>query len=231
MLRVALLIAAVGVVVMALMPAGSPESAEGEAPGLVSSLLSLGSEEEPEADAAAAAPAQPRQRPRGPTQTYWQYIENGQVRFAASLDDVPEAWRSRAGRVELDGPPPGTPAAARSAREARTAHIKLPGSGAPAGAARRTAKAGPRKANPNDYPEVVIYTTQSCPHCRKALAHLDRRGVPYVNKDVENDRRAEKEYLRKGKGRRGVPLIDVGGEILRGYSPRSLDDALDRSAG
>ena len=37
-----------------------------------------------------------------------------------------------------------------------------------------------------------------------------------------------KEYLRKGRGRRGVPLIDVGGEILRGYSPKSLDAALER---
>jgi len=133
------------------------------------------------------------------------------------LEDVPEKWRAKAGRVRLDGPPPDSPAAARAARQALTAHVKLPPS-----RGRGTA------SSPNDFPEVVIYTTRTCPHCRKALAHLDRRGVPYVNKDVESDNRAEKEYLRKGKGRRGVPLIDVGGEILRGYSPRSLDAALDR---
>ena len=144
------------------------------------------------------------------------------MRFASRLEDVPEEWRARAGRVEFDGPPPDTPAAARTVREAQTAHVRLRSS---------RAAAGSPAQNPNDFPEVVIYTTQSCPHCRKALAHLDRRGVPYVNKDVENDRGAEKEYLEKGNGRRGVPLIDVGGKILRGYSPRSLDDALDRGAG
>jgi glutaredoxin len=219
MLRGILLIFALSVIGFALLPAPETDGDEptaGPGLGLVSSIL--GGDEAPE----TAARAGPRARPRGPTQTYWQYIENGKVRFAASLDEVPEAWRARAGRVELDGPPPDTPAAARSAREARTAHIKLP-------SARRTRSGGgggTGAVNPNSYPEVVIYTTQSCPHCRKAIAHLDRLGVPYVNKDVENDRGAEEEYLEKGKGRRGVPLIDVGGKILRGYSPRSLDDAL-----
>ena len=57
-----------------------------------------------------------------------------------------------------------------------------------------------------------------------------RVALGQILEDVENDRGAEKEYLEKGNGRRGVPLIDVGGKILRGYSPRSLDDALDRGA-
>lgn len=222
MLRAVLLIAAIGIVAFALVPADESEPGDAaSSPGLVASLLSLaGDDPPPEPDPG------PRARPRGPTHTYWQYIERGKVRFARSLDEVPEAWRARAGRVELDGPPPDTPAAARSAREAQTAHIRLgPGAG---GARAPAARGGKRAANPNDFPEVVIYTTKSCPHCRKAIAHLDRRGVPYVNKDVEDDSRAEKEYLEKGKGRRGVPLIDVGGKILRGYSPLSLDAALDK---
>ena len=152
-----------------------------------------------------------------------QYTEHGKPRFVLRLEDVPEQWRDKAGRVRFDGPPPGSPEAARQARAARTAHVRLPSSRSDGGSR--------DEVNPNDFPEVVIYTTKTCPHCRKALAHLERRGVPYVNKDVETDRRAEKEYLRKGKGRRGVPLIDVGGEILRGYSPKTLDSALDRHAG
>ena len=219
MLRAALLIAALAIVGFALAPAAESDPDEAPGPGLLASLVS-GTQDEPGARAAK----KPSTASRGTTQTYWQYVENGKVRFASRLADVPEAWRARAGRVEFDGPPPDTPAAARSAREARTAHLRLRSSRAPAAAG------GSRAQNPNDYPDVVIYTTQGCPHCRKALAHLDRRGVPYVNKDVENDRRAEREYLEKGKGRRGVPLIDIGGEILRGYSPRTLDDALDRGA-
>ncbi len=215
MLRAAMLIAAVAIIGFALAPAAESDPDKAPGPGLLATLVSRATG----ADAAENS----QTASRGTTQTYWQYTENGTVRFASRLADVPEAWRGRAGRVEFDGPPPDTPAAARTAREARTAHVRLRSSGAPGTAG------GSRAQNPNNYPEVVIYTTQSCPHCRKALAHLDRRGVPYVNKDVENDRSAEREYLEKGKGRRGVPLIDIGGKILRGYSPRSLDDALDRS--
>ncbi len=54
--------------------------------------------------------------------TYFQYVDTrGAVRFAESLDDVPEDWRSRAGRVVLDVPPPDSPAAARMVRRLRPA--------------------------------------------------------------------------------------------------------------
>ena len=213
MFRAALLVAVIGLLAFALTTPGESSSSDesDSAPGLIAQLTGRGQDS---SDA-------PRPKRQGPKQVYWQYVENGRVKFALNRDDVPEQWRARAGKVELDGPPPGSPAAARRAREARTAHVKLP-------SRRATSAAGDEAGQ--DYPEVVIYTTQSCPHCRKALAHLDRLGVPYTNKDVENDSRAEKEYLRKGKGRRGVPLIDVGGEILRGYSPKSLDAALERNS-
>ena len=76
---------------------------------------------------------------------------------------------------------------------------------------------------------VIIYTTRWCGYCKKAMAHLDERGVDYVNKDIEDDSDAEAEYLEKSGGRRGVPLIDVGGQIMQGYSPGNLDRLLDRS--
>ncbi len=58
--------------------------------------------------------------PRAP-QVYYQYVdENGIVRFTENPYDVPEAWRGRAGRVELDVAPPDTPAAARLVRKLRT---------------------------------------------------------------------------------------------------------------
>ena len=54
------------------------------------------------------------------SQVYYQYVdENGMVRFTENPYDVPEAWRGRAGRVELDVAPPDTPAAARLVRKLR----------------------------------------------------------------------------------------------------------------
>jgi hypothetical protein len=52
--------------------------------------------------------------------TYFQYVDDrGNVRFAESLDHVPEDWHGRVGRVVLDVPPPDSPAAARMVRRLR----------------------------------------------------------------------------------------------------------------
>ena len=51
---------------------------------------------------------------------YYQYLDqSGAVRFAETLDEVPEAWRDRAGLVELDVPPPGTRTEGRMVRKLR----------------------------------------------------------------------------------------------------------------
>ncbi len=51
---------------------------------------------------------------------YYQYLDqSGAVRFAETLDEVPEAWRDRAGLVELDVPPPDTRVEGRMVRKLR----------------------------------------------------------------------------------------------------------------
>jgi len=77
-------------------------------------------------------------------------------------------------------------------------------------------------------PEVIIYTTSWCGYCRKAIVDLDASGVRYINKDVEKDPEAKREQLMKSGGRKGVPLIDVAGEIIRGYDRHRLKAALAR---
>jgi hypothetical protein len=53
-------------------------------------------------------------------QVYYQYVdETGAVRFTQNPWEVPEAWRDRAGRIELDVAPPNTPADARLVRKLR----------------------------------------------------------------------------------------------------------------
>jgi len=73
---------------------------------------------------------------------------------------------------------------------------------------------------------VVLYSTSWCPYCKKARRYLERRGVKFTVKDVGRSRDALEEMLRKSGGSRGVPVIDVGGTIIRGYNPRALDRAL-----
>ena len=193
-----------------------PEPASGSAqqPDDLASLFSeavFGGE--PEADEPTAPPASDLAQ-AAPTEVWYQYTdERGSVRFAQSLAEVPPHWRKRAGRVEMSVPiqTVSTPTRTRRPRAPRPASPEDQVWG------------GPRYTS-----EVIIYTTSWCSYCKKALEHLDERGVDYVEKDIEEDTDAEREYLDKSGGRRGVPLIDVGGQIMQGYSRQRLDQMLEK---
>jgi glutaredoxin len=159
-----------------------------------------------------------------PPTVYFQYIDDaGSLRFADSLDQVPERWRARAGRVEIAGAPPTSPAQAQAAREARTRHVQYRPSRtrySPARAASQDAAAGS---------EVVVYLKRRCSACRQATAFLRSSSVAYVTKDIESDPAAYAEYLARSRERRGLPLIEIGGELSRGFEPERLKQLLAAS--
>ncbi|NJL27855.1 MAG: glutaredoxin family protein [Thermoanaerobaculia bacterium] len=67
-------------------------------------------------------------------------------------------------------------------------------------------------------PKIILYQTSWCGYCRKARQLLDELGAEYVAKDIEKDDKAALEYRDKGKGYRGIPLLDFDGEIVQGYN-------------
>lgn len=66
---------------------------------------------------------------------------------------------------------------------------------------------------------VVLYMTSWCGYCRRTSQLLTTLGVPFVEKDIEKDLQAAEDYRKKAGGYRGVPVLDVGGRIVRGYRP------------
>ncbi len=72
--------------------------------------------------------------------------------------------------------------------------------------------------------EVKMYATSWCPYCKKARAYLERRGIRYVELDIERSREARAEYDRLGA--RGVPVILVGTQRMNGYSEERLAQLL-----
>jgi glutaredoxin len=80
---------------------------------------------------------------------------------------------------------------------------------------------------------VVLYGAAWCGACRQARRYLQERGVPVVEKDVESGEAVAKELSQKlakaGKPpTNSIPVIDVGGQLLVGFDPRALDQALAR---
>lgn len=66
--------------------------------------------------------------------------------------------------------------------------------------------------------------TPQCPYCKKAKADLNRRRVPFVEKDIENYPSARREWTQLGG--KGVPVVLVGKQRMDGYSAPELDAML-----
>ncbi|MFQ5826876.1 MAG: glutaredoxin family protein [Dehalococcoidia bacterium] len=73
--------------------------------------------------------------------------------------------------------------------------------------------------------EVKIYTTPTCPWCKRAKQLFADNGVEYKDFDVASDVVARKEMIDKSS-QLGVPVIDIDGEIIIGYDEPRLKKAL-----
>lgn len=65
---------------------------------------------------------------------------------------------------------------------------------------------------------VTLYATSWCGWCRKTRELLASLNVPYVEKDIERDESGAAEYARKVDPSVGVPVLDMAGVVVVGYS-------------
>lgn len=72
---------------------------------------------------------------------------------------------------------------------------------------------------------VVIYTTQSCPWCRKTKEFFKEHKIKYAEKDVGSDYKAVQEMIKKS-GQQGVPVTDIDGQIVVGFDEERLKKLL-----
>ncbi|CEP78979.1 MAG: glutaredoxin domain-containing protein [Defluviitoga tunisiensis] len=73
--------------------------------------------------------------------------------------------------------------------------------------------------------KVIIYTTPTCPWCRKAKAYLNEKGVNFKEIDVSKDQKAAEELVRKTH-QMGVPVIQIGNEYVIGFDKKRIDKLL-----
>ena len=72
---------------------------------------------------------------------------------------------------------------------------------------------------------VTIYSATWCAFCHAAKQYMDKLGVKYTDKDVESDPQAGVEAVTKS-GQRGIPVLDIGGDIIIGFDRPRIDAAL-----
>ena len=72
---------------------------------------------------------------------------------------------------------------------------------------------------------VVVYSTPTCPYCKRAKDYLSRRGVSYIDINVAQDREKAKEMIQKS-GQMGVPVITIDDKIVVGFNQVLLEKLL-----
>lgn len=85
-------------------------------------------------------------------------------------------------------------------------------------------------AAPSARSGVIVYGASWCHACHQAAEYLRARHVAFVEKDIEQDPAANQEMQEKAR-RAGIPtgsipILDVRGRMLVGFSPEAVDAAL-----
>ena len=76
---------------------------------------------------------------------------------------------------------------------------------------------------------ITLYATPDCGPCKTARAHLEKRGIPYTEKNPSAPEEADNFQTLTG-GTREVPLLLVGQlKTLKGYLASEWDTALDQA--
>jgi glutaredoxin 3 len=73
--------------------------------------------------------------------------------------------------------------------------------------------------------KVEIYSTPTCTYCEAAKAFFKANNVPYSESNVAADTAKRAEMIEKS-GQMGVPVIDVGGDIVVGFDEKILRELL-----
>jgi len=72
---------------------------------------------------------------------------------------------------------------------------------------------------------VTVYSAPTCSWCQIAKDHLNSSGISFEDVDVSMDMSRAKEMVEKS-GQRGVPVIDIDGEIVIGFDRARIDALL-----
>ena len=72
---------------------------------------------------------------------------------------------------------------------------------------------------------ITVYSTDTCPWCRKAKDYLRDKGVEFKEVNVGEDRNGAMEMVKKS-GQQGVPVIDIDGNIIIGFDQRRIDSLI-----
>jgi len=74
-------------------------------------------------------------------------------------------------------------------------------------------------------PKIRIFSTPSCPYCVTLKEFLKHHEIEFEDIDVSKDEKDVEEMIQKS-GQMGVPVIEIGDEIIVGFDKEKIVNAL-----
>ncbi len=74
--------------------------------------------------------------------------------------------------------------------------------------------------------QVKVYSTPTCPFCKKAKEFFKKHKVEYEDINVSENEKARDEMIEKS-GQMGVPVIEIGNKIIVGFDEQELEKKLE----
>jgi glutaredoxin len=93
----------------------------------------------------------------------------------------------------------------------------------------RAVQATPAQLVATNAVSVTVYGASWCPSCRQTRTWLDEKSIPYVEKDIDESMVA-RQTLRQLNPSGTIPVIDVDGQVVLGYSPQAIERAIRAAA-
>ena len=75
---------------------------------------------------------------------------------------------------------------------------------------------------------VMVYTADNCKPCQTVILFLTQKEVPFIERDIRDDRRA-RERLAKLSKQISVPSLFIGSRIIQGHSKPEITAALQQA--
>lgn len=72
---------------------------------------------------------------------------------------------------------------------------------------------------------VKVYSTTTCPWCIKVKEFLKENNIKFKDINISKDEKARNKIIEKS-GQMGVPIIEVGKEIIVGFDEPKIRKAL-----
>lgn len=72
---------------------------------------------------------------------------------------------------------------------------------------------------------VTVYSTPTCPYCHKVKQFLKDSNIEFEDIDVAANPEKGQEMVNKS-GQMGVPVLEIGGEIVVGFDKEAIQKAL-----